>query len=275
MKNKDIQGQWDDAADSWIDFVRKGKDWTREYLNNPAMFDLLGDIEGKIVLDLGCGEGYNSRIMAKKEADVSGVDISKKLIEYAVEEEKKEGLGIDYHINDSSDLGMFEDGIFDIVASFMTLMDIEDCQGTIYEVSRVLKEGGKFVFSITHPCFEVRILDGEKIGGWEFEKESIDETPFWTKDRSYDEAAYFKVDRYFDTRKDVIEWKMERLKEHFTTTSFHRTLSEYFDMLSGAGFLVSKLKEPKPKEEGLEKHPEYFKGNLRIPQSVIIEAVKR
>jgi len=103
----------------------------------------------------------------------------------------------------------------------------------------------------------------------------VDDVPHWTKDKSYDEAAYFKVDRYYDARKDVIEWKMERLKEQFTTTSFHRTLSEYFDMLSGAGFLVSNLKEPKPTEEGLEKHPEYFKGNLRIPQSVIIEAVKR
>jgi len=134
-----------------MDFVRKGKGWTREYLNNPAMFDLLGDIEGKMVLDLGCGEGYNARILAKKGADVTDVDISKKLINHAVEEEKKEGISIDYRVTDSSDLSMFDNGTFDIVASFMTLMDIEDCKGTIDEVSRILKEGeGSFSVSLIH-----------------------------------------------------------------------------------------------------------------------------
>lgn len=66
MKKNSLAQQWDDAAETWVDFVRTHKDYDREDLNNPAIFEMLCDIRGKRILDLGCGEGYNSRIMAKK-----------------------------------------------------------------------------------------------------------------------------------------------------------------------------------------------------------------
>lgn len=278
MKENSIQKQWDVAAEAWVDFVRTGKDWTREYLNNPAMFKMLGNIRGKIILDLGCGEGYNTRIMAKKGAKVTGVDFSKKMVDLAVKEEKRKKLGIDYHASDAYNLRMFKNKTFDIVACFMALQDIKDYKGAIKEVSRVLKKYGRFVFVIPHPCFEVRIIGDKKIGGWEYKKgtkeRSIDNVPYWTKDKLIKNALYYTVDRYFDTRKDVILWKMERLTKHFETTSFHRTLTDYSDALYSAGFLISRLKEPKPTKRGLAKHPEYFEGNLRIPQFIVVEAVK-
>ncbi|MDH5185630.1 MAG: SAM-dependent methyltransferase, partial [candidate division WOR-3 bacterium] len=73
MKKDSIQKQWDKAAEAWADFVRTGRDYSRFEMNNPAMFKLLGDIRGKKILDLACGEGYNSRIMASKGAKVTGV----------------------------------------------------------------------------------------------------------------------------------------------------------------------------------------------------------
>ncbi|MEW5937923.1 MAG: class I SAM-dependent methyltransferase, partial [Candidatus Thermoplasmatota archaeon] len=135
MRESNLARQWDAASDAWADFVRTGKDWTREYLNNPAMFRMLGNIRGKKVLDLGCGEGYNTRLMAKKGARVTGVDFSKEMIKLAIAEEKKRSQGIDYIVSDAADLRKLQNDSFDIVASFMALQDIEDYRGAIKETS--------------------------------------------------------------------------------------------------------------------------------------------
>ena len=257
-----IEKEWNDAAEAWADFVRTGKDYYRDELNNPAMFLMLGDISGKKILDVGCGEGYNTRIMAQKGAVVAGVDFSKKMIDCAVQEERKE-LEIQYFVLDACDLHIFGENTFDIVTCFMALQDIEDYQGVVSEVSRVLKNSGRFIFVIPHPCFEKRVMNGELIGGWEFEK---------GKEPTMENALYYKVDKYFDTHGYTIAWKMKRLRHHFKTTSFHRTLTDYSDALCEAGLMISRLAEPRPTERGLAEFP--IEETLRIPQSIVIEAVK-
>ncbi len=265
MKNKKPQDVWNFSAEAWADFVRTGKDYYREELNNPAMFELLGDIQGKVVLDLGCGEGYNSRLMAGKGARVVGVDFSARMIELAIQRERQEKLGIEYQTVDACDLHDFRDETFDVVACFMALQDIENHRAAVGEVSRVLKRDGRFVFVIPHPCFETRILDGRPIGGWELK-------PTETEDSSA-EAVFYKVDRYFDVHEYVLPWQMGRLSQHFETVSFHRTLTDYADALHDARLAIWKLKEPRPTRESIEKCPE-LRLHLRIAQSVAIEAVK-
>lgn len=275
MTEDNPKNQWDDSADAWADFVRTGLDYTREYMNNPAMFEMLGNIKGKRILDLACGEGYNSRLMAGKGAKVTGVDFAKTMIDLAIRKEKEEKLGIDYYVSDASDLSVLKEGTFDIAACFMALQDIENYQKAVKEVHRVLKGNGRFVFVIPHPCFEVRIIDGRRIGGWVYEGETgVKDKETALNQKLNKTPLYYTIDRYFDTCSDVIDWNMDRLTEHFKTTAFHRTLTDYADALNDAGFKVSRLKEPLPTQEGLSKHPEYFGNNLRIPQSIVIEAVK-
>lgn len=275
MKTDSVRNQWDAASEAWADFVRTGKDWTRNELNNPAMFEMLGSIDGKRILDLCCGEGYNSRIMARRGARVTGVDFSEKMIDLAIQEEKREKLQIDYHVLDASDLHSFKDNTFEIVACYMSLQDIEDYQGAVKEVFRVLSKRGRFVFVIPHPCFEVRLRGGRRTGGWVYKKGAkVESAEMGPKLKTSETALYYAVDRYFDTHGYVIPWKMERLARHFKTTSFHRTLTDYVDALYDAGFVVARLKEPKPTKRGLRKYPEYFGGDPRIPQSIILETVK-
>lgn len=258
---KDMQSQWDTAADGWKDFVRTGKDYYRDELNNPAMFAILGDISGKKILDLACGEGYNTRIMARKGAHVTGVDFSQEMIGLAIKEEERERLGIDYHISDAGNLCAFDNDTFDMCTCFMALQDINPYEDAVREVARVLKKGGRFVFVIPHPCFEKRVIDNQVIGGWEY-----------TDDRSVENALYYKVDRYFDTKSYTIKWEMERLEHHFETTAFHRTLTDYADALCAAGLMISQLKEPTATERGIKEYG--MEETLRIPQSIVIEAVK-
>lgn len=266
MKGDKVQNSWDNAAQAWSDFVRTEKDYNKIGMTNPAMFEILGNIRGKKILDLGCGEGYNSRLMARKGAEVIGVDFSDKMINLAIKLEQKNKQGITYYVLDAANLYLFNNNTFDIVACFMALQDIEKYQDAIKEMYRILKRHGRFVFVIPHPCFERRIIGRKTIGGWEYKK--------GTKNKSIKDALYYKVDRYFDTHRYIIPWNMKRLTKHFTTMTFHRTLTDYADALHSAGLVISRLKEPKPTRKGLAKYSVFFTDSSRIPQAIIIEAVK-
>jgi SAM-dependent methyltransferase len=124
----------------------------------------------------------------------------------------------------------------------MSLMDMEDYESAIGEASRVLKPGGRFVSAITHPCFESRNLDGAEVCGWETRI-----LPDGTK-----ENLFLRTRDYFKRHSDTVEWKKsERRPYGFTTTHFHRTLSDYVNTLSRHGLLVRRIKEPMPTERVL------------------------
>lgn len=266
FEDERLPKEWDEAAESWADFVREGKDYYREEMNNPAFFRLVGNVKGMRILDLSCGEGYNTRILAKMGGEVIGVDFSEKMVELARQKEIEENLGIRYYISDAASLKEFSSNFFDMVTCFMSLMDIEHYEDAVSEVARVLKEKGRFVFSITHPCFEWGVsIDGEHLADWKYE-EGTENTPS-------EKALCLEVRSYNDVVKYKVSWTMKRLAKPFKTTSFHRTFSGYFQALSDSGFLIAKLVEPRPTVAGVSKHPSLRK-HVKIPHSVVIEAVK-
>ena len=246
MPENETKREWDNSAKAWADFVRTGKDYYREGLNNPAAFELVGNVKGLNVLDMACGEGFNTRILAAKGAKVTGIDFSPQLIELAMQEEKKKALGIKYLVMDAADLTGLPSNHFDLVTCFMALQDIENYGKAVSEASRVLKPNGRFVFSIPHPCFEKISIDGRII-----------------------DAA----DNYLDEVKYPIHWNMERLSIPFETTSFHRTLTDYVNAVNKAGLYISRLIEPKLTAKAYQKYPR-LRENLKKPQSVVIECVK-
>src|SRR5215471_2322279 len=71
-------------------------DMTHQYLLNPAIFALLGDVRGKTILDAGCGQGYLCRLLAKAGANVTGIEPSEAFYTYALHREQIEQLGIHY-----------------------------------------------------------------------------------------------------------------------------------------------------------------------------------
>lgn len=246
-KKDDTVDLWDAAAEGWVDFVRTGKDYWRDGVNNPAAFKLIGNVKRKMVLDLACGEGYNTRILARKGAKVTGIDHSEKLLSLAKKEEKRKPLGVRYYRRNANRLSGLPDAFFDVVTCFMALHDIENYEGAIAEVARVMKHGGRFVFSIVHPCFEDIMINGVRINATE---------------------------KYFDKIEHVIEWKMERLTKPFKTKSFHRSLTDYSLALSKNGLLISRLVEPRPTKEGMQKHPSLRKVLTKPAQSIVFETIK-
>ena len=145
-------------------------------------------------------------------------------------------------------------------------MDIERYEEAVSEVARVLKGNGRFVFSITHPCFEWGTpIDGEQIANWKYE-EGTENTP-------NERAMCLEVRRYNGIVKFNVPWTMKRLVKSFKTTSFHRTFTDYSKVLSNSGFLIAKLIEPKPTVVGASKYPSLRK-HMKIPHSVVIETIK-
>jgi 2-polyprenyl-3-methyl-5-hydroxy-6-metoxy-1,4-benzoquinol methylase len=224
---------WNMNADSWSRQVRKGLDGYRELLNNPNIFEFIGNLEKKIVLDAGCGEGYNTRILAKKGVKVTGVDVCEKLIDLAKELEEKEKLGIAYHIASLSDLSIFEDESFDAVVSFMVMMDVSNYEKSLSEINRVLKNNGDLFFSITHPCFTTKGLSWLKDENGNFSKATVSD--------------------YFNKEPFVDQWRFgsdqsNLAEEPFKLLCFPRTLSDYINGIIESGFTLKRVLEPRPSE---------------------------
>jgi ubiquinone/menaquinone biosynthesis C-methylase UbiE len=255
--------QWNEAVKVWVENVRSGMDTYREFMNGPAFKRMVGDVSGKRVLDLACGEGDLSRFFAERGADVTGVDFSEEMIKAAVDEERRNPLGIVYHVADAADLGMLGSGGFDVVYSFMALMDIKDYESAIGEAARVLKRGGRFIFILIHPCFGwARRKDGEILCDWERR----------IREDGSKEYLYLKIYDYFEKHTWEIEWKSEAWPQGFKTIQFHRTLSEYVNTLGINGLCVTKMEEPRP-IEGVDIPPKMVKL-FRVPHTILMEARK-
>jgi 2-polyprenyl-3-methyl-5-hydroxy-6-metoxy-1,4-benzoquinol methylase len=90
MDHEEAGRFWNANADTWTKLARAGYDVYRDYLNTPAFFDMLPDVAGLSGLDLGCGEGHNTRLLAKRGARMTAIDIAEVFIAHARQTEVQE-----------------------------------------------------------------------------------------------------------------------------------------------------------------------------------------
>jgi 2-polyprenyl-3-methyl-5-hydroxy-6-metoxy-1,4-benzoquinol methylase len=251
----DVRQGWDRAAPWWVARYTDRGDPFREWILDPLLFEWLGQVRGLRILDAGCGGGYLSRLLAGRGARVTGVDVSSGLLAYARAEETRESLGVRYARADLADLSRFRTGSFDIVVANVVLVDVRRYRAAIAELYRVLAPGGRFVFSLTHPSFEVPAP-----GMWVREPEDSERI---------EDRRFLRVDRYFD--RVGLYWGPPGVSG---VPGFHRPLRDYLDAVFAAGFLVSKYEEPTATTESLRRHHHVFADLLRVPLFVVVEAVK-
>ena len=116
---------WDENAEVWTRLVREGYDVYRDFLNTPAFLAMLPPVGGLCGVDIGCGEGGNTRQLARRGARVTGIDVSPTFVRAAAEEEAREPLGIGYLVASAAELP-FDDASFDFATAFMSLMDVPE-----------------------------------------------------------------------------------------------------------------------------------------------------
>ncbi len=243
MKGDSSTNCWGKVGFEWIEKAQTN-DFRMFYIM-PWTLELLGDISGLKILDLGCGEGGYSRKMAERGADVTAVDCSEMAIDYAISAAEKEKLDITHLVRNSNELYGIAEHSFDIVLCAMMMMDVEDLNGTLKEISRVLKVQGKVFISILHPCFKPPVEH------------------HWIKEN---DMAQVVVKNYFTPT----EWEGKIAGIEQSLIYRHKTLSDYVKVFTKNGFYISDMNEPIPTEEQSAKS-ERIEWLTRIPMYLFME----
>ncbi|MFN0014045.1 MAG: class I SAM-dependent methyltransferase [Saprospiraceae bacterium] len=243
MTEEEAGQHWNQNAAAWTVLTRAGYDVYRDHLNTPAFLAALPPVHGLTGLDIGCGEGNNTRLVAQRGARMHAVDISEIFIENAREYEARHPTGIAYQVASATKLP-FPDACFDFATSFMCLMDIPDAGLAIREAFRVVKPGGFFQFSITHPCFD---------------------TPHRKNLRAETGLTYaIEVGDYYKNLNGRIvqEWIFGAAPDHlkaayqkFKVPLFNQTLTQWFEAIRAAGFVLEHLYEPYPSDDVVRRYP--------------------
>lgn len=249
MDASEVAACWEANAETWTRHARAGYDRYRNEINTPVFLANLPPVAGLNGLDIGCGEGFNTRKLAGLGAAMTGIDIAPTFIRHAQEEEANQPLGIAYMVGDGMALP-FADGSFDFATAFMSLMDMPEQHRVLAEARRVLKPGGFLQFSILHPCFAppyrkvLREPDGTV--------------------RAVEVAGYFGA-----VQGDVETWRFGAAPEQekartepFRVPRFHRTLSDWINLIVATGFAIEHMHEPTVDEATAEAVP--YLADLRV-----------
>ena len=218
---------WEDHADWWIDGFTEGAD--PEYVEQilPMAREELAGFDR--VLDVGCGDGQISRLLASGGATVVGIDPTWNQIRIAHER----GGGAAFVRAGAAELPV-ADASFDAAVACLVFEHIDDVDGAIAEVARVVRPGGRFSFFLNHPLIQ---------------------TPgsYWIDDHTVDPPEqYWRVGPYLAEQSFV-----EQVEQGVFIRFVHRPLSRYLNALADHGLLLEQMVEPTPPDGFLARAEEY------------------
>jgi SAM-dependent methyltransferase len=234
----DLRSAWDAQSAEWIAWARApDHDHFFWRLSMPALLALL-PAPGRLTVDLGCGEGRLARELKARGHRVVGIEGSPALAAAAREADPD----LTVHVADAAAVPL-DDGAADLAVASMSLLNMDDLDGAVREVARVLAPGGRFAFSTVHPANSLKPLGDFEVAG----------------------GSYFATYTYAETR--------ERGGLRMTFHDTHRPLGDYFGALERAGLLVEALREPAPDDAYVADHPEVERWR-RAPAFVLVRALK-
>ena len=204
--------------------------------------NLLGNVKGKNVIELGCGGAENSIILTKKGALCTGIDLSIEQLNYARNSVDKHGVEIELIEGDFENLSIFDEASFDIALSIFAFDWAQELNVVFKEVYRILNNGGIFVFSMEHPILNL-------LG---------------------DNPKELKItENYFEK---IIEWEGST---GIPLKAQSPKISDLINLLIENGFTIKKLIEPQPLEDKVTLEECYPLDVIkRVPSTIIIKALK-
>jgi 2-polyprenyl-3-methyl-5-hydroxy-6-metoxy-1,4-benzoquinol methylase len=229
--NQATRAAWNAGAQFWDERMGEGNDFV-EVLIWPAVERMLAPRRGERILDVACGNGLTSRRLAAAGADVLAFDFSEAMIEHAIARTvcPRDGHGrVEYRVVDATDsdalLGLGV-GEYDAALCNMALFDMADIRPLAASLPKLLRPGGRFVFSVLHPCFNS--ADVTHVAELE-DREGDIVTTYSIKVRTYMSPSA--------TRGAAIRGQPE---PHIY---FHRPLQDLLEPFLAAGFVVDGLEE--------------------------------
>jgi SAM-dependent methyltransferase len=231
---------WENSAQAWIESMgEQGErgDWGRQNVLDPVMIARVAGGNFANALDVGCGEGRFCRMLRAAGVQPTGIDPTVQLLKMA---RRRDPSG-DYRLGRAEQLD-FEASSFDLVVSYITLVDIPDFRAAIREMARVLKPGGSLL---------IANLTG-------FTSACVDRG--WVKD-DRGEYIHYPVDNYLSEFPIWMEWSGIRIQ------NWHRPLAAYMTAFLDSGLTLKYFTEPAA-VSGAEVHRERHR---RVPWFVVME----
>ena len=247
----DTKAVYDANAQKWL---RLSPSSLSDFTARPFVFELCGDLAGRSVFDIGCGEGYCARELKRRGAgDYLAVDLSEQMIAAARSREAEQPLGIEFQAANVVDF--IPPRRFDLcIAVFLfNYLSTAQMRQVFERVYQSLEIGGEFIFSVPHPFF-----------------------PFVRQTKSA--PFYFNAEgkNYFESVDQQFEgeiWKRDGEPLHVQCV--HKTFSDYFDGLQAAGFTGMPRVEELTVGDDLIAMDEGFFGPLRNEPLHVLFSVKR
>jgi SAM-dependent methyltransferase len=206
---------WDDSAVAWIAEIGEEGDYGRRFVLDAPMIERVRRQPFRTALDVGCGEGRFCRMMQAEGLRTVGVDPTQALIDRA----KQLNPGGDYRLGRAEALEV-ADGSFDLVVSYLTLIDIPDVTRAIANMAGALRPGGTLLIANLTSFNTAGMPDG------------------WHRDG--DGQRRFCIDHYLEERAVWVSWRGIRIQQ------WHRPLSAYMSRLLGVGLELQDFSEPEP-----------------------------
>jgi len=204
------------------------------------------------LLDVACGSGVLARHIPQ-QTKYLGVDISSGLIEMAKKMDKNKNHK--YTVGDVTEK-LRADGMFDNATIILALQNIKEPEKVVENVAEKLKDGGKFLIVLNHPCFRI-----PRQSGWEIDKGN--------------KLQYRRVSRYMNPMEIPVEMHPGKRDGQFTW-SYHYPLSDYSEYLYKSGFLIEKIEEWSSKKKSVGKVADMEnRAREEFPMFMAILAVKR
>ena len=239
----DLRTEWDRIAFVRQQQIESGKDLSFRYVLLPTILELLDGCDLTKVLDVGCGTGEPTKVLAGIAKWVAGVDVSSRSIEIA-QSTHHELPNVAFYADSVEDFAHKRNRhSFSAAVANMTLMTCLDLDSLVEAIAKLLIPGGCLVASITHPCF-------------------------WPHYWGYANADWFRYDQEM-----VIEapFRISRAQTRFTTTHVHRPFSSYAKTLFQQGFVIDQLIEPYPDDSIQSLYP----ARWDFPRFLVFRATSR
>ncbi len=267
FKDKKIRDQvwektgWGKVA-SWYENTISAEKSTQKDLILPELlkFFPLENLNGKSVIDLGCGTGFFLKEFLKAKTEKSlGIDVDTELLELANENLRQEIADNKVSLMkvDATDLKGIGDKSFNVAFAIESIPNIKDLKLFAKEVSRILEVGGKLIAVVNHPSFRV-----PQSADWYFDKDKQAQGRVVYK---YKTSHTIKIDMNPGSKVDKVY-----------TYTFHRPFEEYMNTFIKAGFSLSFMKEVcsnKTSQKGVRQQAEDL-AREEIPMFLFLEFSK-
>lgn len=205
---------WEQSAEAWIAAQGEDGDFSRRRVLDAPMLARVRRFGPDRLLDLGCGEGRFCRLLSGEIETLVGLDPTRGLLAPA------RARGGAEFVEGRAEALPFPAGAFDMVVSYLSLLDIEGIDAALDEVARVLRPGGRFLIANLSGIATASDIKG---GGWQV-------LP--------DGGRQIVLRRYLEPRAVQSEWR------GIAVTNWHRPLSFYMDALLRRGFALRHFDEP-------------------------------